>query len=88
MIVDVITPIVFGETYRSYSSRSPDTSSLVGPCILISILFSDTLSQCFFLRVKHQVSYPCKITGKIIVLRILIFIFLDSDLEERRFCTE
>jgi hypothetical protein len=88
MPVDVITPVVFGETYRSYISRSPVNSFLVGPYILISILFSNTLSQYFFLRVRHQVSHSCKITGKIIVLCILIFVFLDSELEERRHCTE
>jgi hypothetical protein len=52
MPADVITPVVFDETYRSYSSRSPVNSPLVGPYILISILFSDTLSQYFFLKFR------------------------------------
>ena len=34
------------------------------------------------------VLYECETTGKIVVLYILIFKFLDSNLEDKRFCTE
>ena len=56
----------------------PVTSSLLGPNILLSTLFSNTLSVWSFLNVSVQVSHPYKITGKIIVLYILIFKFLNS----------
>jgi hypothetical protein len=49
------------------------TSSLFGPNILLSTLFSNTLSLCSSLNVRDQVSHPYKTTGKIIALYILIF---------------
>jgi hypothetical protein len=36
----------------------PVTSSLLGPNILLSTLFSNTLSLCYFLNVTDQVSHP------------------------------
>jgi hypothetical protein len=68
--------------------HSPVTSPLLGSSILLSTLFSNTLSLRCPLNVTNQVSNPYKITSKIIVLHILIFIFLDSKLEDNRFCTK
>jgi hypothetical protein len=50
----------------------PVTSSLLGPNILLSTLFSNTLTLCSCLYVRDQVSHPYKIVGKIIELDILI----------------
>jgi hypothetical protein len=38
--------------------------------------------------VRDQVSHPYKTTDKIIVLYAVIFVFFDSNLEDKRFCTE
>jgi hypothetical protein len=50
ILLDFITRKILGEEYRSFSSllcsflQSPVTSSLLGPNILLSILFSNALS--------------------------------------------
>ena len=89
-----ITCTILGDQYRSFSSslcnllHSPVTSSLLGPNILLNTMFSNTLSFLSSRKVSGQVSHPYKITGKIIVLYILIFKVLDRNREDKRFCTE
>ena len=84
LIRDFITRTILGEEYKSFSSslcnllHSPVKSSLLGPNILLSIIFSNTLSFLSSLHVSDQVSHPYKTTGKIIVLYIVIFKFLDT----------
>jgi hypothetical protein len=45
---------------------------------------SNTLSLCSSLNVRDQVSHPYTTTGRIMVLCILTFKFLDSRREDRR----
>ena len=63
-LLDFITRTILGEQYRSLSSslcnflHSPVTPSLLGPNILLSTLFSNTLSLCSSRNVSDQVSHP------------------------------
>jgi hypothetical protein len=94
ILLDLIIRITFGEEYRSVRSslcsflHTSVTFSLWGPNNLLSTLFSNTLSLHSSLSVSNQVSHPYKRTCKIIVLYLLMFIFLGSKLEDKRFCTE
>jgi hypothetical protein len=91
---DLVTRIIFDEKYRSLSyswcscPQSIVTSSLLGPNVLLSTLFSITLGLRSSVNVSDHVSHPNKTTAKIIVLSILIFIFLDSENKDTRFRTE
>jgi hypothetical protein len=85
-ILDLITRLIYGEKYRarSYSLRSllhsPFTSSLLGPNIHLSILFSNNLSLHSSLHVSEQVSHSYKRTSNLTVLYIVMFIFFNSKL--------
>ena len=63
---------IFSEWYRSLSSsmcsflHSPVTLSLLGPNILLSTLFSNTLCLCSSLNVRDQLSQPYKTNGEIV----------------------
>jgi hypothetical protein len=69
--LDLITLIIFGEVYRLQSSslcsllRLPASSFLLGPNILLSTLFSNTLNLWSSLSVRDQISHSYKTTGTI-----------------------
>ena len=85
--------IIFVEQYRSLTFslcrflHYPIALSVLGPNILLNILFSNTLSLHSSLDVTAHISYPYKTAGKIVVLCILIFKHLGTKLEDKRFCT-
>jgi hypothetical protein len=75
---DFITRTILGQEYRSLSSslcsfpHSPVTWSLLGPNILHSTIFSNTLSHRSSHSVSDQVLHPYKTKGKTMVLNTLI----------------
>ena len=72
-LLDLITHIIFGEEYRTWSSssrslrQSPGTLSLLDPNIFLCSPFSKTLSLRSPFNMRDQVLHPYKTTGKIIV---------------------
>jgi hypothetical protein len=92
ILLDLIILIILGVVYKLWSSllcsclQPPITSSLYGPNILLSTLFSNALSLCSSLNVRDKVSHHYRTTGKIIVMHILIF--LSSRHEDKSFWTE
>jgi hypothetical protein len=60
---------IFGEEYGLWISSlcnflHDPSSSILGPNILLNTLFSKTLSLCYSLKVRDQVSHPYCTTGK------------------------
>jgi len=91
ILLDFITCTILDGKYKSLSSSlcsffySPVTTSLLGSNTLLNTLFSNT--HPMFLPQCQWPSFT-PIQNKIMVLYILIFKFLDSKLEDKRFCTE
>jgi hypothetical protein len=89
ILLDLITLTIFGKEYRLRSASSCNflhnpSSSRLGPNIL-NILFSKTLTLCYSLKVRDQVSHPYSTTSKITVLYILIFSYFDTRQERKHF---
>jgi len=80
ILLDFITRKILGEQYRSCSPplcsflHTPVISPLLGPNILLNALFPNTPYKTTYKN--YSSVYP------------LIFKFLDSKLEDKRFCTE
>ena len=89
IVLRFITLIIFGEECWSWISpvcnflQPPVTFSLLGPNILLSTLFSNTLSPLSSLSVSDQVSRLCKAIGRTIILHILSFSRFSQNFEKQ-----
>jgi hypothetical protein len=93
ILLDLIYLRISAEEYKIWSSslctflHSRVTSSPYGPNILLKTLFSNILSLCSSLNVRDQILHSYR-TGRIMVLYILTFTFLDSRQKDKRLWTE
>jgi hypothetical protein len=81
--------VYFSKLHTHTMKFSNITSDSVHCLIYIAIHdVSGVGSLCSSLSVRDQVSHPYKTTGRITVLYILTFIFLDSRRDDKRLWTE
>jgi len=86
IFLDLIAWRIMGRSTDQKASRlldCPVSSSLLGLNTFLSTLFLNTLSLCFALNVRDQVSHMPETMGKIIFLYVLVFILSDTQLEEK-----
>jgi hypothetical protein len=75
ILLDLLCLVISSDYYKLWSCplcnflHSPVTSSLLGPNIPLSTLFSNTLSLCISLNVREQVSHPYRTTASLYVPR-------------------
>jgi hypothetical protein len=83
--LDLIIRTILGEVYRPLSSslssflHSPVTTFDLVPNILLRILLSNSLCVRSSLSVSDHVIHSYKTTGKIIILHIIMFKFLNGE---------
>jgi hypothetical protein len=85
--LDLITPRIFGEEYRSLSSSLCSllhSHITLGPNTFLSILFPDTISRCSLVYETQFHTHTNQDT-KLQFCIPLIFICLGSNLEDRKF---
>jgi hypothetical protein len=86
ILLYVICIMMFSDEYKLLCNflHYPVTSYLLSPNIFLRTLFSNTSSLFSSLNVRDQVSHPYKTTGRIMILSILTFTFLDSRHKDKR----
>ena len=91
--LDLVTRIMFG-VYRSRSSslcslfQIPLTSTILGPHIILSPLFSKHPQPMFFPQCERPSFTPIQNNSHSYNSVTLIFIILDSKVADKRFCPE
>ena len=93
VLLDLIIQIIFNEDYISWSSslcsllHAPVTQSLLGTKCLPQHPILEQRQPTFLLYCARPALTPTQNNSRIIFLYILIFIFLGSELEDKRICT-